>query len=51
MKTLNDIIAEAEQAFPRIEGQTITDTYRMMENRQRYMRETYGDMPTLNDED
>ena len=50
-KTVNDAIEESEKMFPRHPGQTISETHRMMERRQEYMRARYGGMPTLNDDD
>lgn len=50
-RTVDEAIRRAEEAHPRREGQSITETYRMMERRQQHMKDDIGDLPTLNDED
>lgn len=50
-RTVLEAIERAEQAYPRREGQSITETYRMMERRYKYMVDEIGEIPTLNDED
>lgn len=47
-KTIGEITREAERRFPVPEGE---HPARTMEQRQKWMRATYGGMAALNDED